>query len=75
MKRTHRALQLLAKNGIVNFIADEIIYSTPQTKWELNLDQYLTALRSFHNTRERLQLCLDQEYYKIIKYGFSIVSV
>jgi hypothetical protein len=75
MKRTHKALQILAKNGIVDFVADEIIYSTPQTKWELNLDRYLSALRSFHGTRERLQLCLNPEYYKIIEHGFSIVSV
>jgi hypothetical protein len=75
MKRTHKALQLLEKTGIVDFVSDEIIYSTPQTKWELNLEKYLTALRAFHTTRAQLNLCLDDTYYKILDRGFNIALV
>ena len=71
MKRTHRALQLLARQAVVDFVSDEIIYHRPQTRWRLNLHRYLEALRQFHGTRERLQLCLDSEYYRIIAQGFS----
>lgn len=72
MKRTHRVLQLLEKNNIVKYAGDEIFYSTPQTKWEINLDTYLTALRAFHPVREKLKIGLDDSYYKIIDQGFDI---
>lgn len=71
MKRTHRALQLLEKLQIVKYAGDEIFYSTPQTKWEIHVDNYLAAIREFHPTREKLNLGLNDYYYKIINQGFN----
>lgn len=71
MKRTHRVLQLLEKNKIVKYAGDEIFYSTSQTKWEINLDVYLNALRSFHPTREKLKIDLSCDYYRLIECGFD----
>jgi hypothetical protein len=71
MKRTHRALQLLEKNKVVKYAGDEIFYSTSQTKWEIDLNAYLSALRSFHPMREKLNIDLSEEYYKIIEHGFD----
>jgi hypothetical protein len=71
MKRTHKALQLLEKNKIVKYAGDEIFYSTSQTKWEINLDAYRSALKAFHPTREKLSIDLSDEYYKILDQGFD----
>jgi len=71
MKRTHKVMQLLEKNSIVKYAGDEIFYSTPQTKWEINVENYLEVLRSFHNKRCYLNLGLDDRYYRIIEFGFS----
>lgn len=71
MKRTHKVLQLLEKRNIVKYAGDEIFYSTPQTKWEINVDQYLQALRAFHSVRVSLNIGLDLEYDNIIKNGFN----
>jgi hypothetical protein len=71
MKRTHRVLQLLARTGIVKFDNDEIVYSTPQTKWEINLDLYLEALRGFHTARGNAGIESDREYLDIVYNGFS----
>jgi hypothetical protein len=71
MKRTHKVLQLLEKRNIVKYAGNEIFYSTPQTKWEIHVDNYLGALRSFHPVRVELDLGLDDEYYNIIKNGFN----
>lgn len=71
MTRTHRALQLLEKNKVVKYAGDEIFYSTSQTKWEIDLNVYLDALRSFHSTREKLNIGLTEEYYNIIDNGFD----
>ncbi len=73
MKRTHRALELLEKQGIVSFFDQDILYSTPQTVWRLNLEPYLKALRAFHPTRVELDLDISDEYLKIINQGFSTV--
>lgn len=70
MQRTHRVLQLLERLGLVTHAGDEIVYSTSQSKWEINLDQYLEALRGFHNTRIKL-IEPDREYLDIIYNGFS----
>jgi hypothetical protein len=70
MKRTHRALELLSKNGIVKFHSTEILYSTPQTMWKLDINRYWQALKSFHPERERLNIGLDKTYYEIIENGF-----
>jgi hypothetical protein len=70
MQRTHRVLQLLERLGLVTHAGDEIVYSTSQSKWEINLDRYLEALRGFHNTRIKL-IEPDREYLDIIYNGFS----
>jgi hypothetical protein len=71
MKRTHRALELLGKNGLVEFEAEEIMYSTLQTRWKINLDKYLQALKVFDNYRSSLGIEDDGTYLKIKKYGFQ----
>lgn len=71
MKRTHKVLQLLAKNNIVKYCGDEIFYSTPQTKWEINIPEYHKALRSFHKTRSTLNIDMCEEYVSIIEKGFD----
>jgi hypothetical protein len=71
MKRTHKVMQLLEKNSIVKYAGDEIFYSTPQTKWEINVENYLEALRSFHKKRCELNIDLSENYYRIIEFGFS----
>lgn len=70
MFRTHKALALLSKLGIVHYECDEVIFYTPQTKWRLDLDRYLDVLRDFHPTRQRLGIGLDPTYYDIIENGF-----
>ena len=70
MKRTHKVLQLLEKNKIVKYCGDEILFSIPQTKWEIDVVEYQKALRKFHQTRLNLDLDISQEYIKIINHGF-----
>lgn len=62
MKRTHRALELLSKTRIVDFAENEIIYSTFQTKWEINLLRYYDALLKFSETRTQLGVTPDFDY-------------
>ena len=71
MKRTHRVLQLLEKVGLVKYAGDDVFYSTEQTKWELHLDNYLEALRSFHPVRTSLGFEASRDYLDIIYNGFS----
>lgn len=47
MYRTHRALELLAKQGIVDYVRTEEYYYTPQTLWSVNLDRYWQAWKVF----------------------------
>lgn len=71
MKRTHRALELLSKRGIVKFHREHVVYHVPQTLWRINLTAYLSALKSFHETRQRLGFSgLDDIYEDIIQNGF-----
>lgn len=72
MKRTHRALSLLSKRGIVDFAGDEIIYYTNQTKWKINLSAYYDALKSFHATRVQLAIDLSDDYFLLMQQGFNI---
>ena len=44
MNRTHRVLQLLERQGIVNFIADEEIYHVMQSVWRLDVGAYYETL-------------------------------
>jgi len=59
MYRTHRVMQLMSKQKLVDFEAEEIVYSTPQTKWRINLTNYLMALKSFEPSRVRLNIKED----------------
>ena len=52
MSRTHRALELLGRQGIVDFVRQEEYYWTPQTLWLINLEKYNWALRAFNNGRQ-----------------------
>ncbi len=56
MNRTHRALELLAKQGIVNYVGEEEYYWTPQTIWALNLNRYNQALDAFKSARQGIGL-------------------
>jgi len=71
MKRTHRILQLLEKTKIVKYAGDGIFYSTPQTKWELNVVNYYETLKKFHPTRLNYNIDVSQEYLSIIENGFE----
>ena len=70
MQRTHKALQLLEKQGLVSFIKEQMFFNKLQYVWSLNLKNYYKALLSFHSTREELKIGLDTEYYDIIQNGF-----
>jgi len=70
MQRTHKVLQLLEKQGLVSFIKEQMFFNKLQYVWSLNLKNYYKALLSFHNTREKLKIGLDKEYYDIIQNGF-----
>lgn len=70
MKRTHKVLELLEKRKIVNHVEDLMLYGVFQSKWEINLDNYLSALRSFHNSRIQHGISIDEEYCSIINNGF-----
>jgi len=56
MWRTHRALELLARQGIVDFVRVEEYYYTQQTIWNLNLNSYNRALDAFRPVRQGLGL-------------------
>lgn len=70
MKRTHRALELLEKQGIVSFFEKNILYSTPQTVWRLDLEKYHKALIAFHPSRVELGIDISEEYIDTINNGF-----
>lgn len=71
MKRTHRAMELLSKRGIVKFHREHVVYHVPQTLWRVNLNAYLKALRAFDATRKSLGFVgLDNIYEDIITNGF-----
>jgi hypothetical protein len=72
MKRTHRALEILATRGVVEFYNQIIFYDTPQTTWKINVDRYYEILKSFHTMREQLGIGLTSEYYDIINNGFNV---
>jgi hypothetical protein len=56
MNRTHRALELLAKQGIVDYVGEEEYYWTPQTIWALNLNRYNQSLDAFKPVRQGIGL-------------------
>lgn len=44
MNRTHKVMQNLAKQNIVEFFAQEEIYGVEQAVWRLNVDEYFKTL-------------------------------
>lgn len=56
MSRTHRALELLSRQGIVDYVGQEEYYHTPQTIWALNLNRYNQALDAFRPVRRGIGL-------------------
>lgn len=62
MKRTHRAMQLLARTGLVSYLKDEIVYNTEQSLWNIDLEKYLRALESFEQTRSKIGIHLTEKY-------------
>lgn len=54
MNRTHRALELLAKQSIVDYYGIHKVYYTSQTVWKLNLEKYNLALNTFESTKNQL---------------------
>lgn len=44
MNRTHRVLQLLQKQGIVDYVTDEEIYHVQQSVWRLRVGRYYETL-------------------------------
>lgn len=73
MKKTHRVMQLLEKNRIVSHCEDRELYSVIQSKWKIDLDVYLAAIRNFYKSKKESNLFFDQEYIKIVEQGFKIV--
>jgi hypothetical protein len=67
MKRTHQAITLLSKRRIVDFISEEIIYSTPQTKWKIVLPNYFNAVKHFEKARKNLKVTPELDYNYIDK--------
>lgn len=71
MKRTHRALELLARTGMVDYAGNDTVYNTEQALWKINLDCYLSALRNFTSTRTSIGIEANEEYLNILQNGFS----
>jgi hypothetical protein len=65
MKKTHKAISLIAKRKIVDFISEEIIYSTLQTKWKIVLPNYFQALLSFRSIRDQIGVSPNFDYLRL----------
>lgn len=48
--RTHKAMQLMAKQNILKYRGDTILYNTYQSIWELNIDEYLNRRKKILNS-------------------------
>lgn len=72
MKRTHQVMHLLEKNKIVSHCGDQELYSTVQSKWKLDLDVYLTAVRNFYKSKKDSNLFFNETYVEIVEQGFKI---
>jgi len=71
MHRTHKAMQLLAKKHIVEYLNNEIIYDVSQTVWKLNLATYQTALKNFYNTRTDSLVSTDDEVFTYLNLDLN----
>lgn len=70
MQNTHRAMQLLAKQGILQFQGINEIYHVPQTVWKFNLSKFFKTVKAFDPVREKLgikQYRYNSELEKIKK--------
>lgn len=56
MHRTHRAMTLLSKQGIVTHSGIETHYYVPQTKWKFNLSKFFRSVRAFDPIRQELNI-------------------
>lgn len=71
MHRTHRAMELLSKRGIMKYHREHVVYHIPQTLWKINMPAYYQALKSFHPMRQSLGFTgFDDIYEDIINNGF-----
>jgi hypothetical protein len=64
MLRTHKAISIISKNKLVTWESKEVVYSTMQDKWRINLTNYLTALKNFEVNRNKLGL--NENYLECI---------
>ena len=67
MNRTHRAISLLSKKGIVDSVSEEVIYHIPQTKWQINVNSYANALESFSPIRQSLNIEYDTDHVSVLR--------
>lgn len=73
MGRTHRVLNLLSKQKIVDFVRNDTIFHVPQSVWKINLENYYQAIINFDSVRSNLNLIgLEDQYQYIKKNGFNI---
>lgn len=56
MHRTHRAMQLLSKQGILDFFKIETYYNVPQTVWKFNLHRFFKSMEAFEPIRQELNI-------------------
>jgi hypothetical protein len=56
MHRTHKVLQLLAKQNIVDYVGIETFYHIPQTKWKFNLERFFQSVKAFDPIRQELNI-------------------
>lgn len=71
MMRTHRVMQLLCRQKIVDFIKNDIIFHSSQTLWKINLSKYQQSVRAFDSIRSELGLVgFEKEYNTIKNYEF-----
>lgn len=67
MNRTHRALILLSKLDIVEFVKNDFLFNTSQTVWKINLNNYYNALMAFDRARSELNIIGFEDVYQQIK--------
>jgi hypothetical protein len=68
MKRTHKVMEHLAKKQLVDFVSEDMIYSTKQTKWKIKFMNYYNALMKFRPTKEKLGFIDDFDYDKFFQF-------
>ena len=74
MNRTHRAMTLLSKKNIVEFVENKRLFYVDQTIWKVNLKKYHQALIKFDKTRSELNVCGYTDEYNYIKNNGFILK-